>query len=307
MKIKKLIAVLALLTLSLTGCSGKEKNNKNTITASFYPVYITALNIVNGTDTEVTTLAKPSAGCLHDYQLTTGDIRALSRCSLFIINGAGMESSFIEEAIATNPALDVLDSSEGITPLGEDDCGYEGEQEHSHGDEHNHGVNSHIWLLPENAAVQAKNITQKLCGVHPENADIYRANADEYISKLNVLKSEYGKIEIKKPINAIILNEGFEYFCKPYGINTAYSIELDENTTASARELAEIADNSKDGSYIILAPADEYSSFASALSRELKIPVFELDPVTYGSLEDKDSYLKAMEKNLAVLKEISEL
>lgn len=307
MKIKNLIAVLALLALSLTGCSGGTQNNKNTITASFYPVYITALNIVKGTDTQVTTLAKPTAGCLHDYQLTTGDIRALSRCSLFIINGAGMENSFINEAIATNPSLDVLDSSAGITPLCEDDHDHEEEHTHSHGDEHDHSVNSHIWLLPENAAAQAENITERLCEIYPENTDIYKANADEYITKLNALKREYDKIAIKKPINAIILNEGFEYFCKPYGINTAYSIELDENRTTSAMELAEIADSSKDGDYIILAPAGEYSSFASALGRELKIPVFELDPVTYGSLEDRDSYLKAMEKNLAVLKEISEL
>lgn len=305
MKVKKLIAFIIVLVFVLTGCT-KYDNNKNTVTASFYPVYITALNIVSGTDTLVTTLAKPSAGCLHDYQLTTGDIRALSRCSLFIINGAGMENGFIDEAISSNPDINILDSSSGITPLCEEEHDEHGHGEHDH-DSHEHSINSHIWLIPKNVALQAQNITDVLCGIYPENADIYRKNSADYINKLNALQSEYDKIDIKKPINAIILNEGFEYFCEPYGINTAFSIELDENTTTSARELAEITDSLEDGDYIILAPSGESSTFTSALSRELKIPVFELDPVTYGSLDDKDSYLNAMEKNLSVLKEISEL
>lgn len=305
MKAKKIIAFIIVLVFVLTGCT-KYDNNKNTVTASFYPVYITALNIVSGTDTLVTTLAKPSAGCLHDYQLTTGDIRALSRCSLFIINGAGMENGFIDEAISSNPDINILDSSSGITPLCEEEHDEHGHGEHDH-DSHEHSINSHIWLIPKNVALQAQNITDVLCGIYPENADIYRKNSADYINKLNALQSEYDKIDIKKPINAIILNEGFEYFCEPYGINTAFSIELDENITTSARELAEITDSLEYGDYIILAPSGESSTFTSALSRELKIPVFELDPVTYGSLDDKDSYLNAMEKNLSVLKEISEL
>lgn len=305
MKVKKLIVFIIILVFVLTGCT-KYDNNKNIVTASFYPVYITALNIVSGTDTLVTTLAKPSAGCLHDYQLTTGDIRALSRCSLFIINGAGMENGFIDEAISSNPDINILDSSSGITPLCEEEHDEHGHAGHDH-DSHEHSINSHIWLIPKNVAQQAQNITDVICGIYPENADIYRKNSADYINKLNALQSEYDKIDIKKPINAIILNEGFEYFCEPYGINTAFSIELDENTTTSARELAEITDSLEDGDYIILAPSGESSTFTSALSRELKIPVFELAPVTYGSLDDKDSYLNAMEKNLSVLKEISEL
>ncbi len=302
--IKKLLPVILIIILLISGCS-KKVSEDSVITASFYPVYLTAINICKNTDITVTTLAKPSTGCLHDYQLTSGDIRKLDESSLFIINGAGMEDGFIEEIIHSNEDIDVLDSSSGTHIIeNTENC----TDEHNHVEhDHDHAINSHIWLMPHNVIHQAKNMKKELCDIYPAYAETFNANLDEYIKKLKVLDKAYEELNIEKNLKAIILNDGFEYLCTPYGIEVAFTIELDENTTTSAKELASITDSAKNGNYIIMAPKGEHSSFAASLSRELSIPVFELDPITYGELENHNYYIEAMEYNYSVLKEISDL
>lgn len=304
--IKKLLPVILSIILLLSGCSQKV-SEVSVITASFYPVYLTAINICKNTDITVSTLAKPSTGCLHDYQLTSGDIRKLDDSDLFIINGAGMEDGFIEEVINSNEYIDVLDSSSGTHIIeNADDCTDEhNHEEHDH--DHNHAVNSHIWLMPHNVIHQAENMAEELSDKYPAYAETFNANLDEYIRKLKVLDDAYEELRIENNLKAIILNDGFEYLCTPYGIEVAFTIELDENTTTSAKELASITDSAKNGNYIIMAPKGEHSSFAASLSRELSIPVFELDPITYGELENHNYYIEAMEYNYSVLKEISDL
>jgi len=298
--LKKILPIIYVCILFLSGCTDNASGGR-VVTASFYPVYLTTINIVKNTDTIANTLAKPSTGCLHDYQLTTGDIRSLNDTELFIINGAGMEDGFIGEVISSNDHISILDSSSGTLPI-------ETEDDHNHeGHDHNHAVNSHLWLMPHNVIHQTENITEKLCDIYPENAAKYKSNAKEYISKLKELDESYEDLSISNGVKAIILNEGFEYFCEPYGIEVDFIIELDENKTTSAKELASIADSAKEGNYIIMAPKGEHSSFAESLSRELGIPVFELDPITYGDLNDYDHYIEAMEYNHSVLKEISYL
>lgn len=75
-------------------------------------------------------MARPQTGCLHDYQLTTLDMRLLNSAQVLIINGAGMEHSFIEKAVGeTN--INVIDSSEGLF----DESGINEEhEEHFHSD-----------------------------------------------------------------------------------------------------------------------------------------------------------------------------
>lgn len=306
--IKKLIPIICALTVIFCGCSKKE--SAPTVSASFYPIYITAINITKNTDTAVSTLAKPSTGCLHDYQLTSGDIRILSDADLFIINGAGMEDGFIDEVIASNKSLTVLDSSVGAHILEDNDHLDENEHihdsscDHSHEQEHNHETNSHIWLTVENAMLQAENIANKLCEIFPENAEIYMSNLEEYKQKLSPINEKFKALKAESTINAIVLNEGFAYLCEPYGIEVCHTIELDENTTTSAKELVSIIKTAEENNYIVIAPTGEESAFAECLKRELSLPVYELDPVTYGSLDDPDSYIKAMEKNYEVIKEI---
>jgi len=97
---KKLIAILGIMliivigTAFVTAATRKEARDeeKLTIVTSFYPMYILAKNLTQGTNVDVVNLTEYKTGCLHDYQLTTSDMKKLENADIFIMNGGGMES-----------------------------------------------------------------------------------------------------------------------------------------------------------------------------------------------------------------------
>ena len=105
--------LLLLPCLLLGGCGGQREDGKKEfrIVTSFYPVYIDVINIAKGIDgVSVVNMTKPQTGCLHDYQLTTEDMKTLESADAFVINGGGMES-FMEKAMKQNKDLKVVDAS----------------------------------------------------------------------------------------------------------------------------------------------------------------------------------------------------
>ena len=72
-----------------------EADDTLTVVTSFYPMYIAALNIVDGVEgVRLENLSEPQTGCLHDFQLTPEDMKLLSTADVFVINGGGIESCF---------------------------------------------------------------------------------------------------------------------------------------------------------------------------------------------------------------------
>ena len=116
MKTKKLLAALLTLLIFLSPTFAAAE----TVVTSFYPIYLFALNLTQGIDgITIRNLAAPNTGCLHDYQLSTGDMKVLNKADVFLINGAGMES-YLTRVMDTFPKLPVVDASAGITLLTED-------------------------------------------------------------------------------------------------------------------------------------------------------------------------------------------
>ena len=123
---RNLFCLLVILCLMLTGCAGitpatSGSSQKNTaqkdsfhIVTSFYPMYIATINITHGIDgVSVTNMTKPQTGCLHDYQLTTEDMKTLESADAFVVNGAGMES-FLDKVIQKQKNLKIVDASKNI-------------------------------------------------------------------------------------------------------------------------------------------------------------------------------------------------
>ena len=102
---------LLLVTFFVTGCGGKSDDGKLHIVTSFYPMYLDAINIAgNVPGVEVTNLTAPQTGCLHDYQLTTEDMKKLESADIFIVNGLGMEN-FLDKVVESNKNLKIIDAS----------------------------------------------------------------------------------------------------------------------------------------------------------------------------------------------------
>lgn len=284
---KNFLAAAVLLPLALSSCSEAEHSGIR-VTASFYPVYIIAENVVGGVPgIDLRSMAQPQTGCLHDYQLTTADMRSLEDTDLFIVNGGGMES-FLDNALELFPELDVIDTSAGVTSLDGHDHGHTG---------HDHGENSHYWMYPENAVVQAENICGTLSEICPEYADEFRQNTDAFKESVSGIETFDGK-----GISVCVFNEAFEYLHLSYGFDVAAVVEMDENETPSAKELAEIITEINEGGIDLLIAADDASkTVADTIARETGAGVVVLDPMLTGD-PVPERYTEAMNENARILK-----
>lgn len=172
---KKHIAILTcimILLLTLTGCRTQniEEEGEFRIVSSFYPTYIMLVNITQGVqNVEIENMSSTNTGCLHDYTLTTTDLKKLEDADVFITSGV---ENFMNNISATYPDLQIIDSIANAP--------------NSISDEH--GINNHMWLDISNYISQVKIIAKQLSQINPENESIYEENSNAYIQALEEIR-----------------------------------------------------------------------------------------------------------------------
>ena len=282
-----IVLVTTIVILNINKNSKKaEDEGKTKIVTSFYPMYIIAENLVQGANNvELVNMADVNVGCLHDYTLTTEDMKEVEDADIFIINGLGMEK-FLEKVINLNGDMYVLDSSTNIQNLIKDE------------DE----INPHIWTSINNYILQVKNISKELQNKDAINAQVYKENEEKYVEKLENLKEEYlGELKDLEGKKAVILNESFEYMAQELKID-ATTIKTDhEESTLSAETLKNIIEKMKNEniSMIILDKNDNKSN-AETIANETGAKIYELNSGLIGSLE-KDTYIEQVKENVNCL------
>lgn len=273
------VAIIA-ISISMTKTNEEKEGNeeKFTIVTSFYPMYIATMNIVDGADVNLKNLSEPKTGCLHDYQLTTEDMKLLSTADVFVVNGGGMEE-FLSDVVAKYPKLTVIDSSQGIEI--EDD-------------------NAHVWMSIKNHIQQVENITKGLCEANPENASIYQENSAKYIDKLNeILNTEDDSL---KGNNVMLFSEAYEYLADDFGLEIVGVLDLDEEKDISAGELASTIDIIKSKNVPLIIAEKEYGEkMANAVMKETDAKTIYLNTIIRGDY-DKDAYINGMKSNIELLK-----
>lgn len=296
---KKLAFFMAAAIFLLSSCSPKkatavQPNNTdiNTIkiTATFYPLYVSLLNITDGVEgIELSLLAPPDTGCLHDYQLTTKDMNKIENSNILVANGAGMED-FIEKILETKKDSLII-ASEGFELTDN---------------------NSHVWVSPEGAIHQTQRIVEGLSHLDPSNATKYVMNGNAYLLKLQNLRNHMHSILDEYSGKKIVtFHEAFPYFASEFNLEIASVIEREPGEAPGPKELkeqiSEINSIISDGNKIALFAEPQYSSSAAEIiAKETGLKVYELDPCVTGNLKSeyiKDSYITAMKKNAEVLKE----
>ncbi|MGL5314720.1 MAG: metal ABC transporter substrate-binding protein [Peptostreptococcaceae bacterium] len=303
---KKVIRILLIVTIGallITGCNNKtndievssSNNEKLKIVTSFYPMYILTSNITKDIDNvEVSNLTKPTTGCLHDYSITTEEMKTLQDSDIFIINGAGIES-FMDKVINQTPNLKIIEASKGIKLI---------EDEHDHKNSDGHEANPHVWLSITNAIQEVKNIEEKLIQYDPKNKDKYSKNANEYIQILEE-QSEKMNSELKDldDRNIITFHEAFPYFAKEFDLNIVGVVEREPGSQPSAKELQETIETIKKSNVKAIFVEPQYpSKTAEIIAKETGIKVYTLNPIVTGEMNET-SYIDIMNKNLETLKE----
>ncbi len=305
-----LLGVIIFANINKKNNIGKVQSGDYKILTSFYPLYIMTLNITqNANNVEVSNMAEKSTGCIHDYTLSTSDLKKFENTNVFIQNGAGLES-FSQKIIDAYPNVKIVSAADAITNFIKDDDG---------------DSNGHVWLGIDNYKLEVSKISEELQKLNPENATIYSENTKQYLQKITEIESKYD--EIKNKFNyattdnanylnmtyqanytisnkCICLNESLEYLLKDVNIVTTM-IETDhEQSALSAEEIKNIITKMKNENIkMIFIDKNDDSKTADTIAKETGAIVYRLDSEMTGN-KDLNAYTNAMNSNYEVLNSI---
>lgn len=281
-------AAVVLLVLVLLGPppSAAAKEPGLHILASFLPIYLFAQNVAGEAPGITVEMMLPAAlGCPHDYALTPGDMRRISRADLFLANGRGMEDFLGAPVRRANPGLRVVETASAVPAIGDD--------------------NPHTWVSPRNAILQVRAIERALGEASPENLPAFRRNADAYIARLEALVRDFDEAAGRFRNRRIVtFHNVFDYLARDLGLSIVGYIEEIPGQNPSAGEIASLVGRIRDMKAAALFAEPQYPArLAEMIGKEGEIPVRTLDPVATGSTSPT-AYEDAMRRNLAILSEV---
>jgi len=288
MQMRQIVVLFFLICLCHFGEALASEPKEIKIVASFYPMYIMAKNVARDVPgVSVQNLTPPLTGCLHDYTVTTNDMKKLADAQVFVASGAGMES-FLDKIVGQYPNLKIIRLSEGI-PL------IKGEG--------NEGDNPHVWVSISNAIIQLKNLAKAMAEFNPIHKELYEKNTANYIVKLEALREKmHSQLSPYKGRAIITFHKAFPYFAQEFGLNIASVVEREPGSEPNAKELADTIELVKKNGIPALFSEPQYlAGAAQTIAKETGAKVYVLDPAVIGP-DDYDAYINIMENNLAVLK-----
>lgn len=303
---KQILSALLCAAVCLTGFSGcgtpAKESSRLKLLSSFYPIAIMALNITDGVEgVAVESMAQQQTGCLHDFQMTTADMKKAETADAFLINGAGMEG-FLDKISDQLPELPVIDSSTGIPLIASgEDHHHDGGEGHDHDQE---AYNPHLWVSITNCMEQVRNLSEGIIALDPEHEAEYRENTETYLEKLSALRDKmHSALDHVKNKDIITFHEAFPYFAEEFGLHIAAVINREPDSQPSAKELADTIRLVRETGVKALFVEPLYpETSADIIAAETSAQVYVLDPAVSGEW-DKNAYLTAMESNLQVLEQ----
>ncbi|WP_407166850.1 metal ABC transporter substrate-binding protein [Bradyrhizobium sp. ORS 111] len=219
---RKLIGLIGLALILASGAARAE--GRVNVVASF-SILADMVRNVGGDRVNVIALVGPD-GDPHVYAPTPADAKKVAAARLVVVNGLGFEGWLPRLLQASGNKAPVTVATKGIMPRkmgGHDD--------------------PHAWQSVANAKIYVINIRDGLIAVAPDHADVFKANADAYLAKLEALDREVREAVAKIPEvrrKVISTHGAFGYFADTYGVTFFSPLSVSTDAEPSARDIAAI-------------------------------------------------------------------
>ncbi|MGJ9414395.1 metal ABC transporter substrate-binding protein [Aeromicrobium sp. CF4.19] len=307
-----LLPAIAAITLSpaLVACGANAQDDGSLqVVASFYPVGFVAEEIV-GDVADVEVLSAPGVDA-HDLELAPQQVAAVQDADV-VVYQKGFQTP-VDEAVeqAERDPATTVDSAAGVDLIEDSE---ESHEDHDHGDEHaedegheghDHGPGDpHLWLDPLNMITVARSTERALSEADPENADVFRANADALVSDLRALNGELEEgLATCETRDVVVSHAAFAYFARAFDLQQVPIAGIDPSNEPSAAQLASLSDLVEDeGITTVFTERLVSSAVADTVAREAGVETAVLDPLEGLSDETTDEdYLSLMRQNLAAI------
>lgn len=225
MRIFMIISVMLSAMLSLSA-QGKFK-----VITTFTVIQDIAQNVA-GEAAVVESITKPGAE-IHDYEPTPKDIAKVQSADLILWNGLNLERWFERffQGIQKNTPSVVV--TEGIKPISIVEGPYQGMP------------NPHAWMSPSNALIYIENIKNAFVQYDPDNAEIYRKNAQVYAEKIKQLDQPLREklALIPQAQRWLATSEGaFSYLASDYGFKEIYLWPINAEQQGTPQQVKRLID-----------------------------------------------------------------
>lgn len=313
MKIKSVLYICTLfIFIMFAGCVGQERDMSGDgslrIVTTIYAPYDFVKQIA-GDKVSVRMLLSPGEES-HSFDPSPKDLIDINECDLFIYNG-GENDEWVN---------DILESMDDVNTLKMMDCIdtlYKEEHEHGeHGHEghtHEHSdeeYDEHVWTSPINAAAIVKSITEELCVLDENNAEVYTDNGQAYTERLYELDKMINEVVSEASGRTITFGDRFalRYFTEQYGLSYHAAFPgCAADNEVNPRTIASLIDTVKKENIGVILKAELGNGLvAESIARETGAKVETFYSCHNVSKEEYDrgfGYIDMMEHNAAVLRE----
>jgi zinc transport system substrate-binding protein len=230
----------------------------------------------------VEVLVEPGASP-HIYEPKPGQMTAISRARIYFAIGVGFEKAWLKRIGASNPAMTVVHTDEGIQKLPMSTHHHHEDDKHHQKDHHaghDHGTpDPHIWLSPPLVMVQASNIVKALQEVDAANRSEYEANYRAFVTRVRDLDGELRRLfSGREGMEFMVFHPAWGYFAEAYGLRQV-PIEVEGKDPKPAR-LKKIIDRAREHNIKVVFVQPQFSSkSAEQVAREIGGEVAFVDPL----------------------------
>ena len=286
---KLIVVLLTIISLLIVPACAPAEQSAGTdrigVAVSILPQqeFVTA---VGGDRVSVTVMVPPGASP-HTYEVTPAQMAQLSKAKMYAKVGSPIEFeiAWLEKLIAQNRDMLVVDCSKGIKLI-------------ESTDEHEPGIDPHIWTSLRNVKIMVNNICAGLVQIDPASRQYYETNRDDYVARLNVLDSDISA-SLKSVNNRtfIVYHPAWGYFAHDYGLK---QVAIEEGgKEPQAAYMTRIIKQARDQNIKVVFVSPEFSSRnAEVVASEIGGRVVVISSLAVNYLENMEEVVKAFKEAL---------
>lgn len=313
-----------IISVFLAGCNiDVPQNGENTldIVCTAFPQYDWIKNITAGAENVNLTLLCDNGTDMHSFQPSAKDILLINTCDIVVAVG-GISDEWILDSADNNPDSVKISL---LACLGDnviEELHFDG---HAHDDNNTHydnlhehtsadNADEHVWMSVSNAIYLTEEICEIFCTKDAPNSELYKANTENYINKLNDLHNEYLECVDKSQKNAVVVADRFPF---AYMMHT-YDLEAfaafpgcSSDTDATFDTIISLA--SKVDEYgvscVAVTESSDYKTAKAVIEntafKTAEIVVIDsMQSVTENDIENGTTYISVMTDNLSALEKL---
>lgn len=186
---------------------------------------------VAGDAADVESITKPGAE-IHEYQPTPRDLMRAQGANLILWNGLELELWFEKFFQNINDVPSVV-VSKGVVPITIGEGPFSGKP------------NPHAWMSPTSALIYVDNIRDAFVKYDPENAAIYKENAEIYKQKIRAtidpIRTELAAVPQDK--RWLVTSEGaFSYLARDFDLKELYLWPINADQQGTPQQVKHVID-----------------------------------------------------------------